>query len=331
MQGHDADFKNHHLALIDLLDDDEELKKEQRTLDDHEETVSNLLVRLKKTELTDISRNLLSMDLDDHDELVESQTALEGKMFQASLDLKRILASVESTPAATSTKPSTKGSGVKLPKIDAPVFNGNILQWTTFWEQFSVAVHSRSDLLDSEKLVHAVKDGAAKGVIEGLSRSGDCYDEAVECLKSRYNRPRLIHQAHVRKILEVPALKEGNGKELRLLHDTIQQHLRALKVLGYEPSGPFITSTLELKLDPGTMFEWQKHSQEESKVPHYKNMLDFLNMRAQASECSVSEKLERDPPPTGRLPPSLPAQRRPSRIASSASLSTHSIHEGTSP
>ena len=46
LQGHDADFKNHHLALIDLLDNDEELEKEQRTLDDHEETVSNLLVRL---------------------------------------------------------------------------------------------------------------------------------------------------------------------------------------------------------------------------------------------------------------------------------------------
>lgn len=111
-----------------------------------------------------------------------------------------------------------------------------------------------------------MKDGSAKGVIEGLSRSGEHYAEAIECLQARYNRPRLIHQAHVRKILETPCLKEGGGKELRHLHDTVQQHLRALKAMGHEPSGPFITSAL---LDPGTTFEWQKHSHEATDVPHY--------------------------------------------------------------
>ena len=32
------------------------------------------------------------------------------------------------------------------------------------------------------------------GGIEGLSCSGECYDEAIESLQARYNRPRLIHQ-----------------------------------------------------------------------------------------------------------------------------------------
>jgi len=31
--------------------------------------------------------------------------------------------------------------------------------------------------------------------------------------------------------------------------------LHALKAMGQEPSGPFITSLLELKLDPNTIFE----------------------------------------------------------------------------
>ena len=39
--------------------------------------------------------------------------------------------------------------------------------------------------------------GNAKSIIEGLSRS-------------RYDRPHLIHQAHVEKIVETPNLKEGN-------------------------------------------------------------------------------------------------------------------------
>ena len=79
-------------------------------------------------------------------------------------------------------------------------------------------------------------------------------------------------------ILETPSLKEGTGRELRRLHDTVQQHLRALKAMDYEPSGPFITSTLELKLDPNTMFEWQKHSQRSAAVPHYQDLLEFINL-----------------------------------------------------
>lgn len=79
-------------------------------------------------------------------------------------------------------------------------------------------------------------------------------------------------------ILEAPPLKEGTGKELRRLHDTVQQYLRALKAMDYEPSGPFITSTLELKLDPNTMFEWQKHSQSSIGVPHYQEVLEFIKI-----------------------------------------------------
>ena len=173
-----------------------------------------------------------------------------------------------------------------------PTFDGSILNWKTFWEQFDVSVHDRSNLTDSEKLAylrHALKDGSAKTVIEGLSRSGEYYDEAITCLKSRYDRPRLIHQAHVRKILEIPNLKDGSGRELRRLHDAALQHLRALKAMGSDPSGAFITSMLELKLDVNTMFEWQRHSQSSAEVPPYREFLEFVDLRAQASETSVSD------------------------------------------
>ena len=84
-------------------------------------------------------------------------------------------------------------------------------------------------------------------------------------------------------ILEVLPFRDGNGKELRRLHDVVQQHLRALKAMEYEPSGHFITSALELKLDVDTMFEWQKHSQSSTKVPHYRDNLSFINLRAHSN------------------------------------------------
>ena len=196
-------------------------------------------------------------------------------------------------PLTHDSSSPTDGQGVKLPKLDVPTFDGNILNWKTFWEQFRVSVHSCDNLSDSEKLVYlqqALKGGSAKQVIEGLSHSGEYYAEAVESLQSRFNRPRLIHQTHVCMILETPSLKEGSGRELRHLYDNVQQHLRALKAMDYEPSGPFITSMLELKLDINTMFEWQKHSQSTTAVPHYGELLEFINLRAQASETSITEQ-----------------------------------------
>ncbi len=98
------------------------------------------------------------------------------------------------------------------------------------------------------------------------------------------DRPRLIHRTHVQMIIETPSLKDGTGKEIRRLHDKVQQHLRALKAMRMEPPGPFITSVLEL------MFEWQKHPQGSTDVPPFTDLLEFLNMRAQASETHSTEQ-----------------------------------------
>ena len=87
------------------------------------------------------------------------------------------------------------------------------------------------------------------------------------------------------------------------MHDIALQHLRALKSMWYKPSGPFITSALELKLDQGTMFEWQKHSQKSESVPHYQD-LDFLNLCAQVTESTITDgsnkRLKHDAPYTKR-------------------------------
>ena len=180
----------------------------------------------------------------------------------------------------------------KKKKLEVPTFDGNILLWKKFWEQFSVSVHDHTRLSDAEKLVYlqqAIKDSAASSAIEGLSKTGDQYEEAVKSLKSRYDRPRLIHREHVRLIMNAAPLRDGSGKELRRLHDTVQQHARALKTMGSEPE-KFLTSIIELKLDRDTMFEWQKHSQSKADTPPFDELLEFIDLRAQASETTQPAK-----------------------------------------
>ena len=141
-------------------------------------------------------------------------------------------------------------------------------------------------------------------MIEGLSRSGECYNEAIDSLRARYDHPRLIHQTHVKKIMEATALKDSSGRELRRLHETVQQHIQALKAMGHDPPGPFVTLLIELKLDTTTMFEWQRYTQDSTDVPHYQKLLDFINLRAQACEAAATEPKRNEERSNKRVPTS---------------------------
>ena len=132
-----------------------------------------------KQELSNLSKSFVPLDLDDKDEMTVLQATLNTVIFDNSLKIKRLLEKL-AIPATTDSR------GVKLPKIDVPAFNGNILYWKSFWGQFAVAVHTRTNISDTEKLVylrHSVKEGSAKHVIEGLSREGlSCVHEGFAML-----------------------------------------------------------------------------------------------------------------------------------------------------
>ena len=172
-----------------------------------------------KKELAAIYEDLLALDLEDGDELFTQHARLEKIQFGCSHKARQLLGSL---PVRSVARPSVEGEGVKLPKLDVPTFDGDILNWRQFWEQYTVSVHARKNLSDAEKLVYlqqAIKKGSAGSTIEGLSRSGYNYSEAIECLKSRYDRPRFIHHTHVQRIIDASNLKDGSGKELR--RDTV--------------------------------------------------------------------------------------------------------------
>ncbi len=362
----DADFKVYHLHLMDLVeeDDDETLEKEQEILDEHDDLIADINIRLcldvasqsnesdpvkissrklshlervigsvrdaitalptthgdvslveqyeaqlscHKSELAEIHTIFLSVD--DESE-VEHQLSLHSRLetilFECCHLIRRLSKTYKTSEATSTSSFDHSGSGVRLPKLSVPTFDGNILNWRQFWEQFCVSIHHRTNLYNAEKLVylqHSLKEGSAKPIIEGLSQSGEQYDEAVECLSARFDRPRQIHQTHVKMILDSPQIRDGSGRELQRLHDITQQHVRALKSMGQEPSPSFITSIIELKLDSTTMFKWQRHSQSQTEVPHYHDLLEFLDHRAQASEASTpatKRQPRMDPPSTRR-------------------------------
>ena len=165
-----------------------------------------------KAELTGVSHEILSLG-DEEGDLSREQTRLSQCMFDVGVQIKRLIQKDTSGERTSTSTPER--SGVKLPKLSVLTFDGDILNWRSFWEQYKVSVHDQTSLTPSKKLTYlkrSVKDGSARHVVEGLSGSGDQYTEAVDCLRQRFDRPRLLHQAHVRAVVNATSVKDGSGK-----------------------------------------------------------------------------------------------------------------------
>ena len=199
----DVDFKNLHLKIVDLLDDEEELEREQLVLDSHDDKVSmqmhilQQLCTVVKSPVDSVARNLISRklahlervlisardgitgipdkhgdpslilhfqehlmerkselalvlqdtDIPEDDALSTFHARLEECIFQSSHRLRKLL-----TPSETTTPaPAADPTGVKLPKLDTPTFDDELLNWKPFWEQFCLAVHDRARLTDEQR------------------------------------------------------------------------------------------------------------------------------------------------------------------------------------
>ena len=158
-----------------------------------------------------------------------------------------------------SHKPSEASSKVRLPKISNPTINGKVLSWKGFWEQFDATIHSNSESSDADKLTYlqdALKNGRARFAIEELTRTSDSYEEAIKCLKERYDCPHYVLEEHIHSILHVlvdaTPVKNDSEKEIHRLYDAATQHYHAMKAAKADSFKMLLTVILQQKLDEKT-------------------------------------------------------------------------------
>ena len=112
-----------------------------------------------KLELSGVSRSILALTKDITVQ-TEEETRISRGIFQACLFIRRLLstpppvAPAVSTAAPAPTVPTIKKGGVRLPKVEVPKFDRNIMNWKMFWEEYSVSIDLKSRLSDPEKLAY---------------------------------------------------------------------------------------------------------------------------------------------------------------------------------
>lgn len=122
---------------------------------------------------------------------------------------------------------------VKLPKIELPSFDGNLLEWNSFNDLFSALVDKNPNLSKVEKLQYlkSTLKGETDVLLKSVLITDANYDEAWRMLKDRYDNTKMIVYAHIKELLSFPAMKAESPQGLKGLLDHTVQQVRALKVL----------------------------------------------------------------------------------------------------
>ena len=146
---------------------------------------------------------------------------------------------------------SSAHQNARLPKLTLPTFNGEPLQWETFWDSFDAAVNSNTGLSDVQKFnyLRAQVHGDAARVIAGFPLTDSNYAHSVALLRERFGQTYKLVNAHMEALLNLG--KPSNTlPSLQAFHDSIEQHMRALSSLGRssESYGPLLTSSILSKL-----------------------------------------------------------------------------------
>ena len=103
---------------------------------------------------------------------------------------KKLCLSYKNIKAESAVDKDKRPSSVKLPKISVPTFDGRILNWKSFWEQFDATIHCKTRLNNTEKLMYlqvALKNGPARFIIQGLTRTSESYKEDIKYLREQYD------------------------------------------------------------------------------------------------------------------------------------------------
>ena len=138
-----------------------------------------------------------------------------------------------SNQGSTSGTTQIQDVKVKLPKLELSKFDGDIINWQGFWDQFLIAIHENDSLADIDKFTYLklfLSDSALQS-INGLSLNAINYKGAIEILHERYGNKQELISAHIQKLEKLPRFKSSNDiNGLRKMYDQIVVCVRNLKV-----------------------------------------------------------------------------------------------------
>ncbi|XP_026324398.1 uncharacterized protein LOC113233488 [Hyposmocoma kahamanoa] len=217
-------------------------------------------------------------------DIIKEYTELEFKAEKAIMDLSQ-----------EQCEQPRQSNCAKLPKLQLPVFEGDILKWHDFWDQFEASVHmaTTNNALKMAYLVASLR-GSALEAIEGLGTTNQNYGIAVETLKNRYGNKQFLVDAHYNALHQLECAKE-TPSECRRVLNSIEKNMRVLQSLGKDINGNGFRTILLNKFPEKVMFQLNIAIKRDSTVLAIREQLDNIITAMELSQAKSDVVSENRP------------------------------------
>ena len=171
----------------------------------------------------------------------------------------------------------------KLPTIEVPTFNGDVMKWASFWAAFQSAVGDRDTLSDTTKLIYlrkAIKDPETQTLLTDPREDADMYQEIVKELQDRFDRTKEVHRNLVQRLMQLTIIKETRA-DIRKLMDTLKSTLSSIKRTGTYCLDTFLTSLVYLILPVKMQTLWEQHTKKQKKVTGVQELIKYFAEHAE--------------------------------------------------
>ena len=236
------------------------------------------------------------------DDCRRSLTEMEGSVSTART---RATPTTITTPAPASVHSSLpREMEPKLPSIDIPTFEGDIMKWRCFWSAFEATVDNKK-MSKPNKLSYlrkAIRDPGSQTLLYSPQEDSDFYDEVVAALKLRFDRTKEVHRNLVHDLVSLTPSKYTRA-DLRKKVDNVRHLLSSLKHTGHYDLPTVLTSLVYATLPAKLQTLWDQHNMLNKKVSPVLELLEYVSNHAETLPASYSTATDKPSEPQGRRPP----------------------------
>ena len=120
----------------------------------------------------------------------------------------------------------------RLTKLDLPVFEGDVLEWQSFWDSYESAIRTNQSLSDVQRFTYlkSLLKYEALQTVSGFAITNVNYCKAVALLHERYGQKHRIVQTYMQALLDLPA-PMNTISSLRTFYDKTESYIRGLESL----------------------------------------------------------------------------------------------------
>ncbi|XP_062542425.1 uncharacterized protein LOC134210390 [Armigeres subalbatus] len=213
----------------------------------------------------------------------------EPRLFRIKGDLisKLPVSPITNAQIPQSSLSTSALSGIRLPTISLPEFDGDFEQWLPFHDTYAALIHNNSDLPEIQKFhyLRAALKGEAAQLVESIAISSANYNLAWSTLIGRYANEYLLKKRHLQALFDISPVKKETAATLHCLVDDFERHTKILHQLG-EPTDSWsaiLEHLLCTRLHDDSLKAWEDHASTVEN-PNYRCLVEFLQRRIRVLE-----------------------------------------------